>query len=202
MRNALQSLTEGKSAVGIGTGTTVERCVEKLSRGPVYVPSSIRTAQALGRQGLTMSSPMLHSEIDLYIDGADYFSRDGHLIKGKGGALTTEKLLCSMARDVVIIVQSHKYRETFEGCLVPVEIVPPALGRFMSILQKHGLRHSLREGDRKIGPVVTDLGNYIVDVEYNGDFFSTCKGICGVVEHGLFEVCGSDVVVEDVEDPM
>lgn len=192
----LQSFTMGKKVIGIGTGTTVERYIKALEKDVVYVPSSVRTMLVLAREGFIVSDPLLYSSIDLYIDGADYADKDGNLIKGRGGAMTTEKLLCSMAREVVIVIQEHKYRETFSGCTVPVEVIAISLTKFVSILRNKGLRYCLRESKEKVGPVITDLGNLIVDVEYDKDFFSSCKGICGVVEHGFFPSNGFNVLVE------
>lgn len=201
MKRNLQSLLEGKKVIGIGTGRTVERYIKKLDKDAVYIPSSIRTMLMLTRAGLTVSNPTLYSTIDLYIDGADHFDREGNLIKGKGGAMTAEKLLCSMAKDVFIIVQKHKYRETLRGCSVPVEVIPMSLTKFTSILRQHRLGYRLRENYGKIGPVITDLGNCIIDVEYDKEFFSSCKDICGVVEHGFFEVGDFNVVIETFEEP-
>lgn len=192
--------TKDKAVIGIGTGTTVESYIEMLSPDAIYVSSSIRTALVLSEKGFVVSSPLGHDSLDLYIDGADYFDRSGNLIKGGGGALTMEKLLYSMAKEALIMVQAHKYRETFDECLVPIEIIPASLSRFISILRENRLEYCLRETPGKIGPLITDLGNCIVDVEYDIDFISSCRGICGVVEHGLFVSDGSVVVVEDRGD--
>ncbi|ADM12340.1 ribose 5-phosphate isomerase [Encephalitozoon intestinalis ATCC 50506] len=188
---------ESRTVIGIGTGTTIERYIGVLDREVVYVPSSIQTALKLREKGLIVSSPLGHESLDLYIDGADYFDKCGNLIKGGGGALTTEKLLYSMAKDIIIIVQRHKYRETFEGCLVPIEISSISLMKFLSILQEYKLKHFLRETTGKAGPLISDLGNCIVDVEYNADFISECKSICGVIEHGLFEANGYTTIIEE-----
>ncbi|CAD25737.1 RIBOSE 5-PHOSPHATE ISOMERASE [Encephalitozoon cuniculi GB-M1] len=186
-----------KTVIGIGTGTTVERYIDALHHDATYVPSSIRTALILSEKGFTVSSPLAHGVLDLYIDGADYFDKNGNMIKGGGGALTTEKLLYSMAKETIIIVQSHKYRETFDGCFIPVEAIPTSLLKLISTLEGSGLKYCLRETDGKMGPLITDLGNCIVDVEYDDVFISSCKSICGVVEHGLFESVGNTTIVEE-----
>lgn len=192
-----QGCSRSKIVVGVGTGTTIERYMGVLDKDVLYVPSSIQTALILSEKGFMVSNPLTHETLDLYIDGADYFDRNGNMIKGGGGALTTEKLLHSMAKETIIIVQSSKYKERFDGCLVPIEIIPISLMKFVSILKEYGLKHFLRKATGKVGPLITDLGNCIVDVEYDADFISECKNICGVVEHGLFTSNGRTIIVEE-----
>ncbi|AFM99112.1 ribose 5-phosphate isomerase [Encephalitozoon hellem ATCC 50504] len=195
-----QEFSKGRIAVGIGTGTTIERYIEALYDDIVYVPSSIQTALVLSEKGFVVSNPLAHEALDLYIDGADYFDKNGNVIKGGGGALTTEKLLHSMAKETIIIVQRHKYKERFDGCLVPIEIIPTSIMKFISVLREYRLKYWLRRSTGKVGPLITDLGNCIVDVEYDLDFISECKGICGVVEHGLFMSNGSTMIVEEYRE--
>ncbi|AFN83823.1 ribose 5-phosphate isomerase [Encephalitozoon romaleae SJ-2008] len=192
-----QGCTKNKIVVGVGTGTTIERYIGALDKDVVYVPSSIQTALKLSEKGFMVSNPLAHEALDLYIDGADYFDKNGNMIKGGGGALTTEKLLHSMAKETIIIVQSCKYKERFDGCFVPIEIIPMSLMKFVSVLKEYGLNHLVRKATGKVGPLITDLGNCIVDVEYNAGFISECKHICGVVEHGLFMSNGRTIIVEE-----
>ena len=73
---------------------------------------------------------------------------------------------------------------------VPVEVLPFALAIVSSKIQKIGGKPVLRAGQEKVGPVVTDNGNFILDVwmksidPYELDI--TLKLIAGVVETGLF----------------
>jgi ribose 5-phosphate isomerase A len=200
MEDDFRSLLKKHGVVGVGTGRTVERYIRHLPKSAVYIPSSFETMLLLGRAGLTVANVSLYESIGLYIDGADYFNASGAVIKGKGGALTMEKLLCSMAEEVVIIAQDYKYREAFEGCYVPVEIIPQSLSRFIKILQDRGLEYFLRVNQGKIGPVMTELGNFIVDVEFSLEFIMECKSIAGVVEHGYFAGESYDVMVELFND--
>ncbi|KAH9411527.1 ribose5-phosphate isomerase [Ordospora pajunii] len=189
-------LIQDKRIIGIGTGTTIAQYINILPEAAIYIPSSISTSLLLSRNGLVVSTALVHEHIDLYIDGTDYFDGDANLIKGLGGALTKEKIICSASKQTVIIAQPHKYRQTFDGCFVPIEVIPMSLPRVLSIINKRGLRCSLREDSKKIGPVMTELGNCIVDVEYDKQFIDSCKSICGVVEHGLFESNGFVLMVE------
>jgi ribose 5-phosphate isomerase A len=200
MEDKFRGLFEKHRVIGVGTGRTIERHIKSLSRSAIYIPSSFETMLLLGKAGLTVASASLYESIDLYVDGADYFDASGSVIKGKGGALTTEKLLCSMAREVVLIVQDYKYRETLDGCYVPVELIPQSLSRFIKVVRSKSLKYFLRVNQGKIGPVMTELGNFIVDVEFNREFVESCKSITGVVEHGYFPGEGYDVMIELFND--
>ncbi|KHN69605.1 ribose 5-phosphate isomerase [Ordospora colligata] len=196
MDTKILKFIQGKKVIGIGTGTTISKYINILPNTAVYVPSSISTTLQLSKNGLTISTALVHEQIDLYIDGTDYFDSNANLIKGLGGALTKEKIICSASKQTVIIAQSYKYRQTFDGCFVPIEVIPMSLPRILSIISKRGLGYILREDSRKIGPVMTELGNCIVDVEYDKEFIDSCKNICGVVEHGFFESNGFILMVE------
>lgn len=137
------------------------------------------------RINLSTTSVQCVSKLDLYIDGCDYFDRHGNMIKGKGAALTTEKLMCSMADEILIVAQDYKFRETFDNCFVPIEIIPQSLSFIISVLIEKNIKYTLRlENER---PVITDLGNLIFDIQYNKEFIDECKHICGIVEHGYFD---------------
>ncbi|KAF9762289.1 Ribose-5-phosphate isomerase A [Nosema granulosis] len=196
MKEKILNCTDDKEIIGIGTGSTVEKFIKYLNKDKTYVASSYQTMIALHKYNLKTTPLALVSSVDLYIDGADYFDNIGNLIKGKGGALTNEKLLCSMSREVMIIAQDYKFRDNFENCYVPIEIIPQSLNYIRSILVKTGLPFSLRTGTNKHGPVLTDNGNLIFDVKYNYEFINKIKNICGVVEHGYFEGSSYNVILE------
>jgi ribose 5-phosphate isomerase A len=74
---------------------------------------------------------------------------------------------------------------------VPTEVLPIALPVVMERLKKMGGRPELREGKGKVGPIVTDNGNFILDVHFGSirnaaDLARDLKMIAGVIETGLF----------------
>lgn len=186
----------GQRCIGLGSGRTIVPLMQKLSRlirarrledATAIIPSSIQSETQILAAGLSPIPFSSVAGVQVYFDGADFVNpATRSVIKGHGGALTSEKLLASSSEKVVIIVQPHKLVPSLSGRLVPVEIIPNARTRILSLLREQGLVHQLREGSGKIGPVVTELGNIIVDVEYSEPFFKQCKEISGVVEHGFF----------------
>ena len=52
------------------------------------------------------------------------------------------------------------------NCLIPVEVLPFALATATADIKELGGKSLLRESKGKVGAVVTDNGNYIVDVDF------------------------------------
>ena len=74
---------------------------------------------------------------------------------------------------------------------VVVEVVPFSYQYVMGEMEKLGLEPELRVGGKKLGPVVTDNSNFILDCKGEvrgepGEFEKTLNAIPGVVENGVF----------------
>jgi ribose 5-phosphate isomerase A len=189
--------------LGLGTGSTAiwaarrvgERIAEGSLRGVRTVTTSLQTeleARALGIPVLTLNDVSLDAGLDLVIDGADEVDPDRNLIKGGGGALLKEKIIAYASERFICIVDESKLsRRLCDRFAIPVEIVTDALTTVTRRLQGMGGDVTLRMAVRKAGPVVTDLGNLLLDVKFSGPFDPRAmegelKGIPGVLEDGLF----------------
>jgi ribose 5-phosphate isomerase A len=74
---------------------------------------------------------------------------------------------------------------------VPVAVLPDARPVVAERVDALGGEPTLRDAERKDGPVVTDDGNLVLDCEFGrmeapGELAASLSGIPGVVEHGLF----------------
>jgi ribose 5-phosphate isomerase A len=123
------------------------------------------------------------------------------MIKGMGGALTREKIVATVSKENIIIIDETKLTEKLGvRQQVPVEVLPFALATVTAKLQMLKGKPKLREGSGKIGPVVTDNGNFILDVDFGAiedeqKLNLKIKSIPGVVETGLFLNTASIVYV-------
>jgi ribose 5-phosphate isomerase A len=132
--------------------------------------------------------------IGVYIDGADEATRERHLIKGGGGALTREKIVAAVARRFVCIVDESKLVAKLGGFALPVEVIPMAREYVARELRARGGRPVWRES------FVTDNGNVILDVHHL-DLADPVRvedivnRIAGVVTVGLFARRGADVIL-------
>jgi ribose 5-phosphate isomerase A len=114
------------------------------------------------------------------------------MIKGMGGALTREKIVASASKENIIIIDKTKLTPKLGvNQPVPIEVLPFSLATVKLKLKALKGKPHLREGSGKIGPVVTDNGNFILDTEFgaitDAEKLNTgIKSIPGVVETGLF----------------
>jgi ribose 5-phosphate isomerase A len=142
--------------------------------------------------GVPLTTLNEHPQLDLAIDGADQIDSELNLIKGMGGALTREKVVASAAKQLIIVADATKLVEKLgTNHPIPVEVLPFALPTVMVKMRELGGKPVLREGKGKVGPVVTDNGNFVVDVDFGPirapkELDLQLKVIPGVIETGLF----------------
>jgi len=182
--------------IGMGTGRTVKRLIEVMEeknmiKGKVFVSSSIDTEIDLSKRGgvvLSLSSGM---KPEIYVDSFDFVTKDKVMIKGGGAALLREKLLYYFSQRSVFIGEYSKLSSSNQ-LPVPVEVTQAGISYVLSELTSLGYKARIRETNGKIGGVISDNGNIIIDVDVNTSelcaFEKKVKEIPGVVESGVF--CG------------
>jgi ribose 5-phosphate isomerase A len=187
--------------IGIGSGSTVVYAVQRLgeinkekSLNLKCIPSSFQAYQLIIQNGLNLVSLEQFPEIDIDIDGADEIDEDLNLIKGGGGCLVQEKIVASNSKELVIIADFRKNSKKLgmkwkKG--IPIEVIPMSYLPIMNKLEKLGGSPSLRMAKSKSGPLITDNGNFIIDVDF-GEISNPAElnmeflNIPGVVDTGLF----------------
>ncbi len=191
---------ESGFVIGLGSGTTAALAIRLIGarlkagelRDVLGVPTSLQAAQEAISSGIPLTTLDEHPELDLLIDGADQIDHELRAIKGGGGALLREKVVASSSRLVIVVADETKLTERLGvDCPVPVEVHPFAVRPVYMRLLKMGAKPRIRTGTGKLGPVVTDNGNLIIDVSF--DEVSdprrlewSLKAIPGVLETGLF----------------
>lgn len=185
--------------IGLGSGSTVAYAIQEIGKRIqqrklriLGVPTSHQAMMLAVHCGIPITTLNEHPQLNLTIDGADQIDRQLNLIKGMGGALTREKIVASATKQFVIVADETKLTEKLgANCAVPVEVLPFALPTVMLKMQEKGGKPVLREAKGKVGPVVTDNGNFIVDVDFGHinapkEMDSQLKSIPGIIETGLF----------------
>ena len=203
--NAVKHVEDG-FIVGLGSGTTVTYAFQEIGKRiheeklRIYgVPTSYQAFLLAVQNSIPVTTLDEHHQLDIAIDGADQVDEKLNMIKGVGGAFTREKIVASASRMNVIIVDETKLtRKLGVNQPVPVEVLPFAMSTITKKLRILGSKPILREAEKKLGPVVTDNGNFIVDVDFGPidnpkELNRTLKAIPGIVETGLF-VGMADVV--------
>jgi ribose 5-phosphate isomerase A len=194
---AITHVPEG-GIVGVGTGTTANFFIEALGsirqRVDGAVASSEASAERLRRVGIEVLDLNSVEELRVYVDGADEITRQLHMIKGGGGALTREKIVAQVARTFVCIADESKLTEVLGRFPLPVEVIPMARALVAREMVKLGGTPRLREG------FVTDNGNVILDVHdleitNPAELEARLNQIPGIVTSGLFARRGADVLL-------
>jgi ribose 5-phosphate isomerase A len=182
--------------IGLGSGTTVAYVIEELGKRQLQilaVPSSHQAFLLATQHHIQITTLDEHPRLNLTIDGADQVEiKTLNMIKGMGGALTREKIVAAASKENIIIIDKTKLTPKLGvEQPVPVEVLPFALATVKPELQALKGKPHVREGSGKIGPVVTDNGNFILDTDFGvirdaEKLNIQIKSIPGVVETGLF----------------
>ncbi|MDR0318700.1 MAG: ribose-5-phosphate isomerase RpiA [Nitrososphaerota archaeon] len=199
---ALEAIKQVKnnSIIGLGSGTTVAFAVEALGERIknenlkiMGIPSSYQAFQLAVQHGVQITTLDEHPIIDITIDGADQITPELHLIKGMGAALLREKIVATASKYNIIIADESKRVNTLgeNNQHVPIEVLPFALQLVKSKIADLGGAPIVREGKGKLGPIITDNGNVIIDANFGliqnpQELSVKVKMIPGVVETGLF----------------
>lgn len=194
-------LVKSGMVLGLGTGSTSQFFIEEL--GILLAQNKLKDVECvatsyqsrvLSRQfGVKTLELNDVNHIDIAFDGADEVDSSMNLIKGGGAAHTMEKVVDSIAKQCVILVDESKVVKTLGATFpVPVEVLPFALAPVLRALAALGGQPEIRTALRKDGPVVTDLGNMVVDVRFPdgvqnpAELERKINMIPGVVENGIF----------------
>jgi ribose 5-phosphate isomerase A len=205
---ALELVQDGM-LLGLGSGSTVRYFTEGVGRlvaGGMTVrgvPTSRATAELAAELGIPIVTELI-GQIDLAVDGADEVDSALNLIKGRGGAMTREKLVAASAKRFVVVVDESKLVKQLGVGVLPVEVLPYLWRSTAERLISLGVSLVVRGGEE--APFVTDNGNLILDLTVEGGGIKDAaaldvklKGITGVVEHGLFVGMTDTVIVAGPE---
>ena len=191
------------SVLGVGSGSTVMKFIEQIgiSKTPLLarVSSSNKTTEALSALGIKVLDPNATEPYEVYIDGADEVDPKFNMIKGGGACLTREKILTSMAKTFICIVDKSKLVDTLGKFPLPVEVIPMAREQVARTLRTLGGNPVLRAN------CITDNGCEILDVHGLTitdplSLEERINQIPGVVTNGLFANKGADIVLYATEE--
>lgn len=190
---------ESGQVIGAGSGSTsflaIHAIAERVKVGGIenvtLIPTSIEVQLTIANLGLRVGD-LAAGPPEWLFDGADEVDPGGNLIKGRGGALFREKMLfCATTDRRVIVDDSKRVEKLGSKFAIPVEVVPLALPVALPELEKlDPTALEIRKATGKDGPVITELGNLIVDCRFDGiadDLEVQIKSITGVIESGLFQ---------------
>lgn len=203
------------TVVGLGTGSTtayaIQRLGDRLKSGELSdirgVPTSFQASVLAKQHGIPLVTLDEVDIIHIAIDGADEVDPRKNLIKGGGAAHTREKIVDSLAELFIVVVDSSKLVDKLGTTFVlPVEVLPMAIAPVSRFIETLGGSPDLRMGIKKDGPVITDQGNMILDVTFDGGIDDpvgmekTLNNVPGVLENGLFIDVAHVVLIGEIID--
>ena len=199
---ALEAVKKVKDGfiVGLGSGSTAAFAIKALGERTkrenlsiLGVPTSYQAFLLAVKHGIAVTTLEEHPEINVTIDGADQIDAELNLIKGMGAALAREKIVALASKQNIIIADESKKVKILgeNGHPVPIEVLPFAISVVRRRIAAMDGKPILREGKGKVGPVITDNGNAIIDASFGpidnvAELEKRLKMIPGVVESGLF----------------
>jgi ribose 5-phosphate isomerase A len=186
--------------IGLGSGSTAAHAIKEIGEKikseklrVLGVPTSYQAFMLAVENGIQITTLEEHPTLDLTIDGADQVDEKLNLIKGTGGALTREKIVaCSSKKLIIVVDESKKVKVLGENNHpVPIEVLPFAASLIIRKIKEIGGNPILRGADKKVGPMITDNGNFIIDAHFGPikkpeELEYRLKMLPGVVETGLF----------------
>lgn len=200
---AAARLVQTGMKVGMGTGSTavwaIRRVGERLASGEIRNVIGVATSsqsemecQKLGIPLRSMNDPEIDGRLDLTVDGADEVDPANRLTKGGGGALLIEKIVAHASEAMLVVVDDSKLVDNLGITFpVPLEVLPLARVPVMHALEALGGEPVVRMAERKMGAVITDNGNIIIDVRFGKPIDPAEMEVClasipGVLGNGLF----------------
>lgn len=193
--------------IGLGTGSTAYYLIAKVGELVSQGMNIKAVATSMSTEKLIYELKIPHvkidevDSIDLAIDGVDEIDPQFNAIKGGGGALFREKVVASLAKEVIWIMDESKLVEAIGAFPLPVEILPYGYTHLLKKMEDFSLNPVLRKKDNEI--VITDNGNFIVDLHIGKpmnikDVTEKLNSLTGVLETGLFlNVCRRIIVGTD-----
>jgi ribose 5-phosphate isomerase A len=199
-------LVENGMLIGLGTGSTVfffiERLIQKCKEGLKIqvIASSNKSFQQANIGNIPMLEIDKVTTLDLTVDGADEIDPQKRMIKGGGGAHVREKIIATMSREMVVIVDESKLVSALGKHKLPVEVLPFARKATFHHIKKIGYHGTFRKKtDETL--FVTDNGNLLIDIEFDSprkhpeQDHETLIRIPGVVDTGFFFNLAGRVII-------
>ncbi|MFD2874310.1 ribose 5-phosphate isomerase A [Mucilaginibacter ximonensis] len=206
-KTALQFIKPGQT-IGVGAGSTIANLLgliaaeSNLSASLSFATSSFKTGQLISQHNFKLIGNEQVKHIDIYFDGCDQFDAQLNALKCGGGIHTSEKIMASLADEFILIGDASKSVEKLDATYpLVLEVLPAALhlvNKWLSVFMPNA-KVNMRMSTQKDGAVITENGNYLLDVFFGEvlplDKMNALKMVPGVVEHSLFVGLASKAII-------
>ncbi|OOM79313.1 ribose-5-phosphate isomerase A [Clostridium puniceum] len=187
------------TVIGLGAGRNIACLIELLSievkkndlKIRIVTPSD-NTKNICIKYGIEVLPTYLVEEVEVAFDGCGEVDKNFYASKGGGGVFTKEKIIGSMSKTYILLIDEEKLKEEL-SLIHPIslEVIKDSLGYVSKMVKNLGGNPSVRTSNNKDGYLITDDGNYLLDVNFDtiDDFKKlndNLNNIVGVVGTSLF----------------
>jgi ribose 5-phosphate isomerase A len=194
-KEAMKYIEDGM-IIGLGGGRSIAYLIdyikeEKNLKVKVVTPSA-KTKMLCIENGLEVIHTCSVNKVAVAFDGCDQVDENLNALKSGGGIHTKEKLIGSMSKEYILLVDEDKFEKklTFKAPVV-LEILEDSLKYVERKVLELGGKPLIRSSDIKDGFTISDNGNLLMNVNFNevkdiDELNKSLKNICGVIETSLF----------------
>jgi len=194
-REAMKYIKDGM-IIGLGGGRSIAYLIEYMKEDKnlnvKIVTPSTKTKLLCIENGLEVLHTCFLDNVDVAFDGCDQVDEKLNALKSGGGIHTKEKLIASMAKEYILLVDEAKVEKTltFKAPVV-LEILEDSLKYVERQVLELGGKPVARSSDIKDGFTISDNGNLLMNVDFNDvkdiyELNNSLINICGVIETSLF----------------
>lgn len=195
-REALKYI-QNHSVIGLGGGSTIAHLIQYIKEANLdvkIVTPSYQSELLCIEKGLNVVSTRYIDHVDVAFDGCDEVDAQLNALKSGGGIHTREKIIGSMAKEYILLVDDSKVYESlgFDHPIV-VEIVKDAYASIKTQIENLGGKVEIRNAPNKDGGLISDQGLVLLDVFFHKEdindiqkLHDSLKNIVGVLEISLF----------------
>lgn len=195
---AMEYIKDG-SVIGLGAGRNIACLIELLRKAidennlkvRVVTPSD-NTKKSCIKNGIEVLPTCFVEEVEVAFDGCGEVDENFYASKGGGGVFTKEKIIASMAKDYILLIDEQKHKKKL-SIIYPIslEVVKDSLGYVSKMVKDLGGDPLVRTTNSKDGYIVTDDGNFILDIKFDNiedfkELNDKLNDIVGVVGTSLF----------------
>lgn len=207
-QKAMEMIDDGM-VVGLGGGSTVAFLIQEIAksgRNIQAVTPSQNTLRLCIEHQISVLPLEMTDTVDIAFDGCDELDASLNALKSCGGIHTREKIVASMAKEYILLVDEEKWKKqlTFTHPIT-IEVVRAAVSFVKKCLVQMGAHVQERRSDGKVGMLVSDDGNYLIDAEFQNmsniaELSAELDQIPGVVGHSLFYQIATKAIIAKTGD--
>ena len=190
---------KNNTVIGLGAGRNIACLIKLIHKAAEQdglkikaVTPSVATRNLCFKHGIEVIPTCFVEEVAVAFDGCGEADENLYASKGGGGVFTKEKIIGALAKLYILLIDERKLHiQLNPQHVVSIEIVKASLGYVSKMVRNLGGDPAVRTTNSKDGNLITDDGNFILDIKFANiqDFKQLnddLNDIAGVISTSLF----------------